>query len=281
MATTCGMVPRDLQKVNNMKNRDMSSEAFSDASNNSVMTGSGLGVEHVEPWAEPVDGVALLEELRHVMKRYVVLPPMVAETLALWTVHTYGFELRNVSTYIGLGSPEKRCGKTTLLAVLNDRAADIWEPLLTVADLAGGEWPKVAREAALKLSGGAADNNAIGSLLLDILMGFTQLKVERIASRDLVGWLNRFNYRPWAEARKGRAIDELWLAQQLRPYGVRPKTIWLDGRTAKGYLEADFAEVWPRYVSRSDLDTLIGDRGAAEEGREGTNENAKTAITTG
>src|SRR5688572_21817296 len=81
-------------------------------------TGSGLGLEEVEPWPEAVDGKALLEELRQVMKRYVVLPPMAAETLALWTVHTYAFELRNVSTYIGLGSPEKRCGKTTLLSVL-------------------------------------------------------------------------------------------------------------------------------------------------------------------
>ena len=33
--------------------------------------------------------------------------------------HTYAFELRDVTTYIGIESPEKRCGKTTLLAVLN------------------------------------------------------------------------------------------------------------------------------------------------------------------
>src|SRR5205807_18118 len=38
----------------------------------------------------------------------------------LWTVHTYGFQLRDVSTYIGIESPEKRCGKTTLLGVLSE-----------------------------------------------------------------------------------------------------------------------------------------------------------------
>src|SRR5688572_16460415 len=60
----------------------------------------------------------LLNDLRDVIRRYVVLPEMVAETLALWVVHTYAFTLRPVTTYIGVVSPEKRCGKTTLLEVL-------------------------------------------------------------------------------------------------------------------------------------------------------------------
>jgi hypothetical protein len=33
---------------------------------------------------------------------------------------------------------------------LNDRAGEIWEPLLALADLAGGAWPGRAREAALR-----------------------------------------------------------------------------------------------------------------------------------
>src|SRR5262249_16894181 len=36
---------------------------------------------------------------------------------------------------------------------LNDRAADNWRPLLAIADLAGGEWPQLARQACLTLSG--------------------------------------------------------------------------------------------------------------------------------
>ena len=36
---------------------------------------------------------------------------------------------------------------------LNDRAADNWRPLLAIANLAGGDWPTKAREAALTLSG--------------------------------------------------------------------------------------------------------------------------------
>src|SRR5215472_7883899 len=33
-------------------------------------------------------------------------------------------------------------------AGVEDRSADVWEPLLAVADLAGGDWPKLARRAA-------------------------------------------------------------------------------------------------------------------------------------
>ena len=61
----------------------------------------------------------LLDELAGVMRRFVVLPNGAA-ALALWVLHTYAFELREVSTYMGVESPEKRCGKTTLLTVLSE-----------------------------------------------------------------------------------------------------------------------------------------------------------------
>src|SRR5256885_14156343 len=73
----------------------------------------------VEPWAEAVDGAVLLDEITRLLKRFVVLPKWGAETLALWTVHTYGVELRDVTTYIGIEAPGKRCGETTLLGVLS------------------------------------------------------------------------------------------------------------------------------------------------------------------
>lgn len=39
----------------------------------------------------------------------------------------------------------------TMPAGITDRAADAWEPLLAVADAAGGEWPERARQAAVVL----------------------------------------------------------------------------------------------------------------------------------
>src|SRR6516165_6181307 len=53
-------------------------------------------------------------------------------------------------------------------AGVEDRAADCWEPLLVVADLAGGEWPKLAREAAAALVA-AGQNQTPVSLYLRLL----------------------------------------------------------------------------------------------------------------
>src|SRR5881394_1511491 len=53
-------------------------------------------------WPEPVDGRRLLDELARLLRLFLVLPKWGAETLALWTLHTYAFQLRNVSTYIGI-----------------------------------------------------------------------------------------------------------------------------------------------------------------------------------
>lgn len=46
-------------------------------------------IGNVEPWPEPVNGQKLLDELREVLTRFVVLPRWAAETLSLWVLHTY------------------------------------------------------------------------------------------------------------------------------------------------------------------------------------------------
>jgi hypothetical protein len=386
-----------------------------------------LELPEVEPWPEPVDGAALLNELRQVFVRFVVLPRWSAEALALWTLHTYAFHWRDVSTYLGLESPEKRCGKTTLLTVLselvnrplvaanisspalfrvieeirptllideadtflqgndelrgilnsgnsrktayvvrvasqftsynqpaapassadappdgeaetgafgatrlvrfscwcpkvmaaigrlpdtladrcivvrmqrktagekcerlksleatplrrrcarfahdhgekiaqahpvlppdmNDRAGDIWEPLLALADLAGGPWPELARQAAGGLAASAQENSPISSLLFAILLQFLHFNAERMLSRDLVACLNHLPDRPWAMMRPGNAISEIWLAQQLRPYGIHPRSIRTGATTAKGYVKEEFTEVFRRYIPRSEVE---------------------------
>jgi hypothetical protein len=139
-------------------------------------------------------------------------------------------------------------------ASLNDRAADIWEPLLALADLAGGHWPALARQAAVNLSATTNDTNPVTSLLVDILRVFADRNTDRIFTRALLEALNRRTDRPWAEMRNGKEITEMWLAQQLRPYGIKPRTLWIGDISAKGYLKDDFTEVGRRYISKSDLD---------------------------
>jgi putative DNA primase/helicase len=145
---------------------------------------------------------------------------------------------------------------------LNDRAGDIWEPLLAVADLAGGAWPEKGRQAAMALAANAQESSPIGALLLDILVCFVLFKSERIFSRDLVANLNAFQNRPWAEIRNGKPITDLWLSQQLRPYGIRPRTIWIGENQAKGYKQEDFKEVFRRYIPASEVEELMAANGS-------------------
>ncbi|HEY1788809.1 MAG TPA: DUF3631 domain-containing protein [Verrucomicrobiae bacterium] len=74
--------------------------------------------EPIAPHPEPVDVGVLLTEIETAIKRHVVLSNAAATALAVWVLHTYVYELRDTVAYVAIESPEKRCGKTTLLSVL-------------------------------------------------------------------------------------------------------------------------------------------------------------------
>src|SRR3989442_1243776 len=66
-----------------------------------------------EPWTHPVNGPVLLDDLERLVQRFVIVPGRPRQALALWILHTYAFQLGEVSAYLRIESPEKRCGKTT------------------------------------------------------------------------------------------------------------------------------------------------------------------------
>jgi putative DNA primase/helicase len=70
------------------------------------------------PWDEAVDGAKLLDDLAAWYRRYLVLPTGAAAALALWTVHTYARDAAQITPRLAVVSPQKRCGKTTLLVLL-------------------------------------------------------------------------------------------------------------------------------------------------------------------
>jgi hypothetical protein len=131
---------------------------------------------------------------------------------------------------------------------LDDRAADGWEPLLAIADAAGGDWPVRARRAALALSvGDGQDNDSLGVRLLgDIRAVFEDKHTDRMASADLVDALVAMEEAAWDDLR-GKPLDVRTLARLLRPYGVKPGTIRIGEATPKGYSRGDFADAWSRY----------------------------------
>jgi hypothetical protein len=134
-------------------------------------------------------------------------------------------------------------------AELDDRAADGWEPLLAIADAAGGDWPKRARSAALALSGGAAkEDESLGPMLLrDVAAVLGDRNDSNIFTADLLKALFAVEEGPWGDL-SGKPLDARKLASRLKPYGIRPHTVRVGDKTAKGYSAEDFNDAFHRYV---------------------------------
>src|SRR5262249_52855052 len=75
-----------------------------------------------EPWTDAVDGAQLLHDLSLLYRRYVVLPDGAADMLALWTLHTYAIDAFVITPRLAVVSPQKRCGKTTVMELLDAAA---------------------------------------------------------------------------------------------------------------------------------------------------------------
>jgi hypothetical protein len=47
---------------------------------------------------------------------------------------------------------------------------------------------------------------------------------------------------------------------RLRPYGIKPRNIWIGNQQAKGFFREDLMEVFRRYIPKSELQTLVADQ---------------------
>jgi hypothetical protein len=133
-------------------------------------------------------------------------------------------------------------------AGVEDRNADIWEALLGVADLAGGDWPNLSRRAATELVKAAREVEPSLNirLLADVRTIFAG--EERLATKDVLARLCSLEDAPWNDL-KGKPVTDNQLARRLKEYGVRPKTLRLaDNVFAKGYARDDLHDVWRRYL---------------------------------
>lgn len=137
--------------------------------------------------------------------------------------------------------------RPTLPRELNDRAQDNWEPLLAIADHAGGNWPQIARAAALKLSGKDQDSPSLSAeLLADIQEVFT---CDRISTTDLLAKLNADDLKPWATYNRGKPMAPRQLAKRLGEYGIKPVVIRLGGGTQRGFMRSWFDDAFTRYLA--------------------------------
>jgi primase-polymerase (primpol)-like protein len=135
---------------------------------------------------------------------------------------------------------------------LHDRAADNWEPLLAIADRAGGRWPRLARTVAMALSGGADDDgiHGIGVQLLADLRRYFEKNPE-VASHstiDILNYLVGIDDAPWSSYAKGKHMTPRQLSRVLKPYGIIPQNIRVGNTVPKGYTVADFKDAFARYL---------------------------------
>ena len=130
---------------------------------------------------------------------------------------------------------------------IEDRAADLWEPLIAVADLAGGRWPEDAREAALVLSEDREANarqSVQSRLLADCRTAFGD--ANALPSSVLLDRLKEDSEAPWATY-GNTGLNPRRLAELLREFDITSRTMRLDTGQAKAYTRADFADAWDRY----------------------------------
>jgi hypothetical protein len=135
---------------------------------------------------------------------------------------------------------------------VEDRAADTWEPLVIVADLAGGHWPAQARAACLAMTRHEAVQDEQSSLktrlLRDIHRVFAQAdNPEALATQDLVAALIQDAEGPWAE-HGTKGLNAYHLSNLLRDFNISPANYRFDkGRQDKGYARNRFLDSWARH----------------------------------
>ncbi|MEU8631601.1 DUF3631 domain-containing protein [Amycolatopsis sp. NPDC048633] len=135
---------------------------------------------------------------------------------------------------------------------VRDRAAEIWRPLLAIADTAGGHWPETARKACRHfVLEATAQPASIGvRLLADIRQIFTVENTDRMVTAELIRELHAIEDGPWTDL-QGKPLDSRRLAKELERYLVRPKDLKVSGKTLKGYRidgDSGLADAWSRYL---------------------------------
>lgn len=133
---------------------------------------------------------------------------------------------------------------------LNDRAQDNWEPLLAIADIAGGDWPRLAHTAAMIISTQEESSPSMGiELLSDIQEIFDSQNLDRIGSAELIQRLCDDEEKPWATFNRGVSIRPRQVARRLKEFNISSHTIRLGFSTAKGYLKSQLTDAFSRYLT--------------------------------
>ena len=151
------------------------------------------------------------------------------------------------------------------------RLEDITEPLLAIADDAGGEWSDRARASLVQVVSTVEDMSQGIRLLEDVRMIFSTMSLDRMTSHGLLDNLIKVESADskwpsmWERDIKNGAYQRpaQKLAEMLSPYEIKPTNVRYNdehGQPAqgKGYYKAQFHDAWNRYLDEE------GELGTAE-----------------
>jgi len=166
----------------------------------------------------------------------------------------------SIADHLGKARPETPAGVV-------DRPAEVWKAILAVADAAGDEWAKRAREACkhFVLGPGQASLSLGIRLLSDLREVFTVRRPDgtiaerraRMSTVDIIDALVGLEEAPWSDLR-GKPLDARRLSSELKKYDVLRKTFNGGNGSVKGYMVAGHADsegesaglgdAWSRYL---------------------------------
>jgi hypothetical protein len=134
---------------------------------------------------------------------------------------------------------------------LSDRQQEGAEPVLAIADAAGGDWPSLSRTALKELysTNNAADESLGVSLLSDLRDIFCKKDAEELSSKELVSALLTLDGRPWPASDHSGPITQNGLARLLAPFDIFPRNLRAGRSVLRGYKRECFSDAWSRYLT--------------------------------
>ncbi|MEI2299812.1 DUF3631 domain-containing protein [Ensifer sp. MJa1] len=131
------------------------------------------------------------------------------------------------------------------------RDRDKWRMMIAVADMAGGRWPKRARELALLISGpddeAAERDEQERKLLRAIRVAFDEAATDRITASDLISSLRArgVDLAPTVGGDTPHVTaDGKYLRTKLKPYAIPNKKLRFGDKVVHGYDRAWFEQAW-------------------------------------
>jgi len=137
----------------------------------------------------------------------------------------------------------------------DNRLGDNFRLILAIADLAHGEWPDKAREAAQGITNTIDSASVNVRLLIAIKAIFGEVfreakRTDFIGSGELQSKLGADPTSEWAEFKRDNPISQNQIARLLKRFGIAPDHN--EEKTARGYHRWKFEDAWARYVPEND-----------------------------